>query len=423
MQVTKGPEYICRRADRDTLYNSISRLDAWVTRNEWAGYDPYDIKGTSLLLYLQRPGKTRIRRGFNKLIRVLLFHVEARFPLLVRKIFFVSPSINAKAMGLFARGYLNLYQTTGNPSYKEKALQCLDWLMKNSSSGYSGRCWGYPFDWQTIRLIPAGTPSAVVSSVVGDAFWTAWVVLGSQTYLDCCVSICRFFVTDLNRDEFESGAMCFSYTPLDDFHVHNANLFVAEYLVRVGNAVGNVAWGEMGLKAARYALSEQNLDGSLFYWGKAQNQYNKDHLDHYHTGFEIRALHGIWKTTGLEEFGRAYKRYYAFYLANFIEKRGAYRAPKATPTEFYPVNIHSCAEAILLNASLAKHEEEALKLVFPLLRWTVGEMQTDDGWFVYMLRKTPRGEVAVRVPYIRWGQAWMLLAMSECLCLEYYLAK
>jgi hypothetical protein len=323
--------------------------------------------------------------------------------------------INAKAMGLFAKGYLTLFSVTGDNCYKRKAEECLQWLLDNPSPGYHGFCWGYPFDWRSKILIPRNTPSGVVSSVVGDAFWAAYKILHENRFLDVCLSICRFFLSELHIDEIDKGCICFSYTPLDDFHVHNANLFVSEFLVRVGSESGREDFARQGRLASQYALREQNTDGSLYYWGRKQNHYNPCRIDHYHSGFEMRMLYGLWKTTRDKDYFQALERYYDFYLKHLIAETGDDLLPKWTPRNLFPVNIHTCAEAILCNAVLSESFTEPSLLLPRLCRWIIRRMQKKEGWFRYRFLKTPIGLYPNNIPYIRWGQAWMLLALSTCL--------
>lgn len=398
------------RSIEELLWRSIQSLEDWLDDNGWAGYDPYDIRGTGLYLRLIQQGAdapTLVRA-----LRKILIYFEGRHPLWTRRFLGVKKQRNPKGMGLFARGYLDLYQATGEERYKDKALQCLDWLGENPSPGYAGFCWGYPFDWQARVFIPQGTPSAVVSSVVGDAFWRAYQVLGDQRYLEICDSICQFFLSDLNRDELEDGAVCFSYTPVDDFHVHNANLFAAEFLIRVGSKLDDKEYLAWGRRAAAYALREQNPDGSLYYWGKVQNHYSPDHIDHYHSGFEIRALYQIWKSTEDPQYLEAVKRYYRFYRENLISLKDGSALPKMNPGALYPIDIHSCSEALLCSAALAEDFEEARDLLPALTAWTLSNMQTEAGWFIYRIQKGRSSERRIEIPYIRWGQAWMLRALA-----------
>jgi rhamnogalacturonyl hydrolase YesR len=387
----------------ELLYKSIEQLDNWLSCNGWAGYDPYDLKGIPLFIK-DNPNI------FEKVIRKTAIKAESFVPLLLRRIFRVNKTINAKAMGLFADGYLNLYQATRKRSYLEKAEEAIQWLDENYSVGYSGSCWGYPFDWQSRIFIPAGTPSSVVSATVGSAYWNFYEITNEEKYLKTCTSICNFFVQDLNVDQIDKNKLCFSYTPLDSFHVHNANLFVAEFLIRVGKEIGKEQFIDLGLKAVNYALSEQNEDGSLCYWGKDQD--SQCHIDHYHSGFEIRCLYSIWKYTKEERIHRAVDRYYRFYLTNLFEDN---TIPKLTPQRKYPVNIHACAEALLCNTTLSPDFPEAIDYLANTARWVIKIMQDETGYFYYMIRELKGIKWKVKIPYIRWGQSWMLKAFSELL--------
>jgi len=380
--------------------------------NGYSGYDPHDIKGAPIFLYFLKPGHNLL----IKAVRRPFFYFIDYFPRLSRKIFGIKKTTNAKGIALFAKGFLNLFKITGDPKYHGKAIECLDWLMANTSKGFENNCWGYPFDWQSGVYTPAGTPASVVTAAVGDAFWTAWKTLGDQKYLDTCSSICKFFLEDLNIDPINDDTICFSYTPLDKFHVHNANLLVAEYLIRVGSETDRKDWIATGLKASNFALIEQNEDGSLFYWAADQNFYSPNTIDQYHSGFEIRCLHGIWRHTGDSRYRKAVDDYYAFYLKNLVVQLGENDfMPKMTPRSLYPINIHSCAEAILLNSLMANENDAPRGFLDTMLPSILSRMQNADGSFAYIIRKTGNFLFTDRTPYIRWGQGWMLLALSEYL--------
>jgi hypothetical protein len=94
------------------LEESLNRLDTWLERNGWAGYDPYDIKGTKLFIYLQRNRYTNFSSNY----------VLNQHPMFFRRLFRVRKQVNAKAMALFARAYLALYKKRNAPKYLEKAL-------------------------------------------------------------------------------------------------------------------------------------------------------------------------------------------------------------------------------------------------------------------------------------------------------------
>jgi hypothetical protein len=396
-------------AYRQEAEDAIHKLDLWIEDNGWAGFDPYDILGTSLFLYMQRAKANSPVRIFRR----ILFSMEYRYPLLTRNLFAVLPQVNSKAMALFARGYLALFETTGEDIFREKSITCLEWLLENSSSYYSGFSWGYPFDWQSVIFIPKNTPSVVVSSIAGDAFWNAYRLLGERKYLDVCMGVCEFITKDLNVDEIDSDTLCFSYTPLDDFHVHNSNLFAAEFLTRIGKEQNVAEWFRLGIKAANYALSEQNEDGSIFYWGNIQSRNSPNHIDHYHSGFEIRALLGIWNNTDDLRYCLAADRYYRFYRNHLLQPTtDGLQMPKMNPEEIYPINIHSCAESILCNLTAAQIHNKAYDMAVELTIWTIRNMQNKDGSFAYKIDKNRKFH-RIDIPYLRWGQAWMINALGQ----------
>jgi hypothetical protein len=393
------------------IMQSITRLDDWITVNGWAGYDPYDVRGHPWVL------KLSCNRNQNRASRLvkggILLSIEA-FPQASRKLLRVKKDINAKAMGLFASAYLKLYEHVKEAAYFQKAYECLKWLEENKSEGYTGACWGYPFDWKTLVLVPKKTPSAVVSSICGDAFWDFYKFSDDKKYLSICEAICDFLINSLNIDHVDANEICFSYTPVDKFHVHNANLFAAALLIKVGKELHREEFYQAGINALNYTLRSQNEDGSFYYWALSQKEtYNISEavlkrIDHYHTGFVLRSLYSIYKRTGDKKVLESLSKGYQFYRDRLFEGK---TVPKIRPDSIYPINIHSCAEAILCMSTLSDLFPNALEYAQNAFLWTRDNMQDKDGYFYY-LRTNRRVN---RMPYIRWGQAWMLRALASLL--------
>jgi len=391
--------------DADRLQDALSRLEHWLERNGWAGYDPYDIRGTPLFLRLQRLGP---KASFPvRALRRTLFSLANRYPLAMRRLLGVRKRINPKSLGLLALGHLARFEATGKDNHRQRAVACLEWLEANAQPAYAGACWGYLFDWHTRVEIPAGTPSAVVSAVVGWAFLEAYQLLDDHHYLDVARSTANFFLHDLNIDRLDASRACFSYTPLDHFHVHNANLFVAAHLGRVGALTGETPYAEAAKLAVAYTLGEQNDDGSWYYWGPPDELNHV--VDHYHTGFVLRCLDRLCDigASDSSQWEGALERGLRFYLEHLFEDSGL---PKLKPNTTYPVDIHSCAEAILCLTQLGRRYPAAKAQLSRVLNWTLGEMQAADGHFYYR-KYAHRSD---RMAYIRWGQAWMLWALAAC---------
>jgi hypothetical protein len=384
---------------------SLLKLHAWVQRNGWAGYDPYDVEHW----YLQLPGRIR-DTGFLRGLARLPVRVAARHPCLTRRLLGIEKRVYPKAMGLFMNAYVGMYDYFGRTEYLDLAQQCAQWLVDNVPTGYHGYGWGLPIDWQSRIFIPRGTPCGIVSVICAEGFWRLYLRTGKQQYMDYCRNVCTGFLEDLHLDSVGNGALCFSFTPLDHFHVHNPNLWIASFLMKVGQAVGEPAYLDKAEQAATYALQEQRQDGSLSYWGSDQDR--AFHSDHYHSGFEIRALHTLWTLTARERYRSAWERYYHYYQRNFFSEEGV---PFRNPNDPRLVDIHGCAEALLCHSRILEEFPPARLLLERSLQWTIANMQSSRGYFIHRLTLHHGKQHRTDIPYIRWGQAWMLHGLTAAL--------
>lgn len=328
------------------IYNSEKKLYKWLSKNGYYGYDPFD-------LYSQIPHYRKVIYNNHFFIKKTIsrcYSVLDKFaPSFLRKIFKVKKTVNNKGLGLIGNGYLLKYKICGENFFKEKAYEIAKILLENRNKNYPGYCWGYPFDWQSRIFIPEGTPSVVVSYTVGDFFFKMYEEFNEEKFLEVSKGVCEFIIQGLNKTTIDKDTICLSYTPLDYFQVHNANLFGAEFLIRVGKKTNNSSYIDLGLRATNFALKQQLQDGSLNYWGDEQNDKKPNSNDHYHVGFEIRMLASIATLTKNEKIISAAKRYYNYYQKNFFEGKGNDLIPKMIPTKTFPLDIHACAEAIILN--------------------------------------------------------------------------
>lgn len=396
------------------VQNASFNLEKLIRSKNYAGYDPYDVKGMDFFMQAlaipRQPWHSNVRR---KLTLAPLIYAERFFPRTFRRIVRIKPQVNAKGMGLISKAYFNLYAATKDAQWYNHGQNCLSWLLDNRVPGSPYPCWGYPFNWDSGVVVPANTPNSVATSAAFDAFWEAWVQTGSKDHLRTCMEICDFFLSGLNKTEYHDGTVCFSYTPLEHFEVHNINLMIAHCLLRVGKETGNALYCDWGLRAARFSINEQNDDGSIFYWSKAQNIYNSNHIDHYHSGFEIRAIFGIWQVSGDAGVFDAYRNYYEFYRKKLYDRKNDSIIPKFDVDHIYPINIHACAEAILLSSTLCENDDRALHDLQMIIPWTINKMQMKNGWYRYMIRKIAFWELPSNIVYMRWGQAWIFLALSQ----------
>ena len=393
---------------KSVVEKSIFILDKWIERNGFAGYDPYDVKEVALIQKIIRLGN---KYFIFEMIREFLFEVFILFPNISRKLLKVSPQINAKAIGLLARSYIDLYIVYNDSKYLTKAEKCFSWLDKNYSKNYVGKGWGYPFDWQAKEKIPANTPNGIVTTTVADAYWNMYKLTNETKYLNTCVDICLFLLS-LPIDKINETQLCFSYTPVFINHVHNLNLFVAEFLIKIGTETNNAHWIELGKLATNYTVSNQYADGSFDYDGPPETLRN--FIDNYHTAFVLRQLSSIYKLTAYEKYFDALKKGYKYYINNFFEEG---KIPKLMKNRKYRIDIHSCAESINCLCELSDLFPEGIELAKNIAEWTINNLQDRDGYFYHGIFKSKLMGIIFKSKkaYIRWGEAWMLKGLSNLL--------
>jgi len=322
-------------------------------------------------------------------------------------------------MGLFAAGFLQLEaiekisrKINGEPYY----AACFQWLEDHKVSRFGGCGWGYPFDWRSRVLIPRNTPTVVNSAIIGDAYWLKYKYHGDKEALSQCEDICLFIVNGLNRSGHKpDGSFCFSYTPIDKFQVHNANLFGAEFLIRIGLETSRNDWVETGLAAANYSISEIREDGTLNYWSDEQTKSLQQ--DTYHSGFEIRCLNDIADLTGNKKFRNAADKYFQIWLRDFFTKDGA---PCLGRGQTDTIEVHSCAESLLCMTKMFKTGNLSdqlfrayIKNIFSAAEKLWVQKTLDEGYFAARAQKRFGYDMVMDIPYIRWGQAWMFNAFAE----------
>lgn len=390
----------------------------WVERNGWAGWDPYDLWDNAFGQWAMER-----RTVAQRLLGGIVSRAEELAPIAVRRAMRVRRHVNPKAIGLLAASFVRLAhlgEASAIVDEEPRYVRFFRWLDEHRVPCGEGFGWGYPFDWRTRVLIPRGTPTVVTSAVIGDAYWQRYRLLGDVGALRSCEAVCRFVLTGLNRSSTgREGTFCFSYTPLDHFEVHNANLLGAEFVVRVGQELDRREWVELGLAAARFSVDDRLPDGTLSYWSTRQ-QGAQAQQDTYHSGFEIRALDGIARATGSAEFRRAANDYFATWRRDFFGPDGA---PGFVRGRFDVVEIHSCAEALLCAAAmresgvltaqeLARHVSAVLEATARALWREVGP---GVGYFAWARRQRYGFSFTTDIPMMRWGQAWMAAALTASL--------
>ncbi len=386
---------------QEYFLNSFQRLDNWVRKNDYKGYEYYDGLTSWLRVFTFK----------NWLAERLLVQFFKRFPFNLRPIFGIKPLNSTKGMGFFAKGYMRLFQATNNEDYEQRAKYCLDWLLQNYSEGYSGYCWGNSTDHASGGFqLPKNTPTVVWSGLIGHVFLDAYNILNDNKYLDVARSVCNFIINDLQRTEFEDS-FCISYVPFKKALCHNANMIGTSLLARTYSFTKENHLVEFSRKAIKFSCDSQ-LDDGAWYYGQTNHQ---KWIDNWHTAYNLDALKYYNESSGDDSCHSNLVKGYKFYKENFFYNDGK---PKYYHNKLRWADIQSSAQAIDTFCLFSDYDNEALVMAEKVAKWTIENMQDKSGYFYYR----DIGWKKVKIPMIHWGQATMMSALGH-LILKLQMAK
>jgi hypothetical protein len=219
--------------------------------------------------------------------------------------------------------------------------------------------------------------------------------------LDAAASAGSYVARDLFWSDDKRAA--FAY-PLPDYRVpvHNANLLGAALICRLARLTGESGDVDVALRVARYSAGCQAADGSWAYGVGSTQQW----VDNFHTGYNLCALQSIGRDLGTGEFDEVVRRGLAFYSARFFTPEGVARY---FHDRTYPIDIHCVAQSLITLTAFRDLDPEGPDLAGKVLAWTMHHMWDPRGLFYY---RVLRG-MTIRISYMRWSQAWMLVALHE----------
>jgi len=385
-------------SDRDDLKiieDTTLELLAYCRANEWAGYDPYDALNSRVF-------KALPFLDF-KLARLALTQGVKRCPINLRPLLLVPKTPNPKGIALFLSSLIKLSKIGLVDGDKEIDMMA-DKLFALRSADERYSCWGYNFDWQTRgELVPKGFPNIICSTFAANALLDAYEKSQKSKWLDAALSAADFIIDVLFWRDRGSIA-CFSYTTLGRSEIHNANLLGAALSCRISRISGQRRFLEPALDSARYSVGKQHKDGSWEYSESPSQRW----IDNFHTGFNLVALRQIKKYSGTAEFDFAFRRGLEFYRDHFFREDGA---PRYLHDATYPIDIHSVSQSVITLVELKDFAEGNINLAQSVLNWGLRNMWDARGFFYF--QKLPH--FTVRIPFMRWSQAWMLMALSTYL--------
>ncbi len=377
------------------IKRSFNLLEARVSKAKYKGYDPYDVL-TGFVPF----------RKMGKWPPIIAIQVAKRLPFNFRKLLGVPKMWNPKALGLFLSGYSLLPKSETN---RMKCLWLFEKLLELRTPDMPGLCWGYPFPWASPeKYLPAWSPTSVVSGFVAQGLDAYYRTYGDPRALAALEQVCLFLSEALAHTE-KNDFYAISYSTVKPDFCYNASLLAAQTYALTCAHTGQQTYATIARKALHTVLSRQKSDGSWNYSEDLITGKQRVQID-FHQGFVLDSILSISQSLGEfpERVERALQEGFEFYRECQFDASG--RAKWRLPTE-YPADIHHQAQGILTairyhNYNGSPRADTMAKLI---LLYSIDHFQSSRGGFFYRRHRY----FIDRTVYMRWGNAWMFLAMAN----------
>jgi hypothetical protein len=373
------------------------RLLEYCVANDWAGYDPYDALNSRLFVALPA-----LR---HKIPQLILTQALKRSPIDVRRLLQIPKTQNPKGIALFLSALLKAPKLFASEtedfvgSLTEKLV-----VLRSPDTPYW--CWGYSFPWQTRSLVvPRGAPNLVCTTFAAGALLDLYERHHESRCLRMAVSAAEYVLNDLYWSDGGSVAGFAYPLPSARNQVHNANFLAAALLCRVYKHTGDERFLGPALKAARYSAAKQHANGSWAYGEGPSQRW----IDNFHTGYNLVALKQMQVYADTNEFEANLRLGFDFYRTHFFREDGAARY---FHNRTYPIDIHCLAQSIITLVECRDLGADNVAFAHSVFRWAMAHMWDKRGFFYYRVLRS----CTIRTSYMRWSQAWMLLAVSTLLC-------
>jgi hypothetical protein len=405
------------------LWTAVDKFNTWLVASKGLSYDPYDVLGTRYGRWARRLYYDNHPLGVFVTAPLILMEMicpQAR-GLFVKKDRY--PTADAQ----LALAFLNLYEARQDltnekqPVHDDKShssLACLNAakdlaqrLIEQSVPGYSGLCWGYPFDWQNVNgLMPKGTPHITATPYCYEVFARLFDLTQESRYLAAARSVAAFVFNDLNDTPTGDDAAASSYTPHDHGKVVNASAYRAFVLFDAAWRFGAEDYWSKAQKNLRFILHSQRSDGSWLY---AIDNPPESFIDNFHTCFVLKNLFKLNRHLHSVEVSQAIQRGYEFYRKALFDEADNPRSYAVAPRiQIVRLEMYNVAEAITLGALLRDDVPEAFPLAKRLATQLIRRYQLPAGHWV---TRVYLGGIKHTVPFIRWPQSQLFLALTNLL--------
>ena len=386
-------------------------LMEWLENEEFRGYDPYDALNCSFLNKIA---------SFHPFVQQIIIHIVKNLPFNIRPYLGIKKSYNPTAFALFLESYLNYYQITKNSFFLNKCNFFINSLIEMSSINTKKEIgWSRNFKFVTVNEIhDKNTPLTFLNAKIGLSLIKYYEITKNRGILNLIHDIIYAILKYGKIHNTKKGIFIGYAAVKKPRFIFNVNALCAELFLKYIYYTKNKYIDQYNIQNISIDLIEtllmhQNTDGSWIY-GYTFDFKKLNNID-FHQGFiidsllEITKLDPIYKSN-VEE---SYFKGLIFMVKNQIDEKGFFkwRYPKK-----YPIDIHNQAQGII---SLSKYKGKEFDfLLKKIVEYTIKFFWDEKRKFFYYQKKLI---YVIKIPFMRWSEAWMLYALSELLLHKGYL--
>ncbi|RXA16683.1 hypothetical protein EQO05_13545 [Methanosarcina sp. MSH10X1] len=384
--------------------NSMRSLYNWVKSEEYYGWDPYDALNSEIVNKFC---------SNSQLLEILVTQLNKYSILNIRPIMGIEKGLDVKGISLFAQSFSKIYSLTNDQRYKEDLFECINLLKSKSlKQTYGSDCWaGHYFNYRGFdgSILAPDIPDVITTSNVIKTMVDSYIIFKDKELKDIGKSAYDFLIEYL-LGETDDGYYYLKYDVLSENKiVINASAEGLTAMCRLMHLFDDAEIRKIASKLSEFIIHTQDADGCWIYSkyksGKIRRQTD------FHQGFIIDSLVEYLpfaEPRERDQLTDSIKRGVNFYRKKqFLDNgRCYYRYPK-----LYPIDIHNQAQGIITFSKLSTFDPEFLEFAKKILEWTISNMQGNSGYFFYQKSRV----FTNRIPYMRWGAAWMMLSMATYL--------
>ena len=387
-------------APNEPILKSVDKLFNWVVSNQYLGWDIYDGLNSPLLRDIK-----------NHYLRVIVLQANKYCPINMRPFLKIEKGLDLKGMTLFAQAYASLYSTTGDERYLHEMQNAVEYIKgKSLKEKYGYDCWAshyYPYTGIDRSTLSLETPDIIGTGQAIIALIESYKITKNAIEREIAASAVEYLAEELFIDDAEMPF--FKYTGSDECPTDitlNASAQATEAISAFLALEYHSNLQSICEKASGTLLQTQRDDGAWVYSMYRNGSTKRVQLD-FHHGYIIDGLLAYLPYSDDQENIRNCITRASDYYQNVLFKddgRSYYRYPLP-----YPIDIHNQAQGIITFSKLSCLDRKYVDVASKIALWTIENMQDHSGYFYY--QKWPI--ITNKIPHMRWGQAWMILALAE----------